>query len=105
MATSYDFISYVLDQLKEYGNFTSKRMFGEYMIYWDSCPLFLVCDNTVYCKQLPALESLMQSSPKGFPYPGAKLHHIVDFEDQNLLSALLPLIKPFLSLPKKKKKQ
>ena len=50
MATSKEYIEYVCGQIKGESNVRYKKMFGDYMVYVDEKPLFLVCDNTVFVK-------------------------------------------------------
>ncbi len=47
-------------------------MFGEYMLYIDDKPVFTVCDNTVFVKELKDVEIIMSDSVRGYPYEGAK---------------------------------
>ncbi len=105
MATSLEFVQYVADRLTEFGAVRYRKMFGEYQIWLNERPILLACDNTVYVKMLPALESLMQDAERGYPYDGAKEHWIVDPDDEAVWSQLIPsllaLIPP--SKPKRKK--
>ena len=75
MATTVDFIEYVCGQIDGAGAVSYKKMFGEYMSYVNDKPILLVCDNTVYVKILPCLDSLMAGADKGYPYDGAKEHY------------------------------
>ena len=69
---------------------------------------FLVCNNTVYAKQLEILKDVLAEAEKGFPYQGAKEHYIVDVEDRDLLEQVIALSEPLIPIPVKrsrKKKQ
>ena len=48
MATSADYLTFVLEQLSPLGVVRSRKMFGEYMVYFNEKPVLLVCDNTVF---------------------------------------------------------
>ena len=50
MATSKEYIEFVCEQLEGIENVTYKKMFGEYMVYVNAKPIFIVCDNTVTVK-------------------------------------------------------
>ena len=50
MATSADYLTFVLEQLPPLGVVRSRKMFGEYMVYFNEKPVLLVCDNTVFVK-------------------------------------------------------
>ena len=52
MATDLEFIQYVCDQINETGRVRYRKMFGEYMVYVNDKPLLLVCNNSVYIKNM-----------------------------------------------------
>lgn len=103
MSTTADFIEFVCEQIQGAGNIRHKKMFGEYMVYVNELPVLLVCDNTVYVKMIPAVEQMMQDAPKGYPYKGAKQHHILDVEDRSLAKDVTILLAQNTSPPKRKK--
>ena len=47
MATTKDYLDYVLERLPEPEAARCRKMFGEYMVYLNDRPVLLVCDNTV----------------------------------------------------------
>lgn len=103
MATTEDYIEFVIDCL--HGDYSKryKKMFGEYMVYINDKPVLLVCDNTVYVKILPELESLMKGADTGYPYDGAKMHYILDIENEELVSEVIAILEKITPLPKKRK--
>jgi len=103
MATTQEYIEFVCNQIENEWNAQYRKMFGEYMVYVHSKPLLLVCDNTVYVRQLDSIEGLMESADKGFPYKGAKEHYIVDVEDRPLLNQLIEELEKVIPVPVKKK--
>ena len=103
MATSSEYIEFVCEKIKDFGAVRSRKMFGEYMVYINDKPIFTVCDNTVYVKKLPQIEHLMCAADCGYPYDGAKECYILDVENTDLLSSLIPVLEEVTSLPKKKK--
>ena len=54
MATSPEYLAFVLEQLPPLWDIRSRKMFGEYMIYLNDKPILTLCDNTVFVKKLPA---------------------------------------------------
>ncbi len=104
MACSPELIEYLCGQIPPEYAVRAKKMFGEYMIYVDEKPLLLVCDNTVFVKELPCVSALLCDAPRGLPYPGAKEHYILDIDDGALLAQVLSLLAQALPLPKKKKR-
>ena len=105
MATTPDFIEYICEQIAGVGDIRHKKMFGEYMVYVNSKPILLVCDNTVFVKQLSCIADDMQNSEKGFPYNGAKEHYILDIENAEFSKHIISILEPVTSLPKPRKKK
>ncbi|MDR3056130.1 MAG: TfoX/Sxy family protein [Zoogloeaceae bacterium] len=105
MATTPDFIEYVCDQIAGVGAIRSRKMFGEYMVYVNDKPILLVCDNTVFVKQLDCLSQEMQNAEKGFPYTGSKLHYILDIDDADFAQKIIRVLEPVTPLPKQRKRK
>ena len=105
MATTQTFIDHVSEQLAGTGKISSRRMFGEAMIYVDAKPILLVCDDTLFVKKLPCIENLMtaRNVGTGTPYPGAKPHWILDADDAGTLRAAVAALLPVVPVPAKKK--
>ena len=105
MATSKEYIDFVCEQIEGIGDISTKKMFGEYMVYLGGKPVLTVCDNTVFVKKLPELSELMAGADCGFPYEGAKEQYILDIENRELVEKLLPLAAELAPLPKQRKKK
>lgn len=105
MASSAEFVSWALEQLRPFGTVRARAMFGEYTVYINEKPLLLICDNTVFLKKHPCLETLMEGAPQAPPYPGAKPCYIVNLEEPALCGRALALVEPLTPLPKKRKKK
>lgn len=105
MATSKSYIEFVCDQIDGVGEVTFKKMFGEYTVYACGKPVLFVCDDTVFVKILPELESEMKNAEKGFPYNGAKEHYILDIENSELSRRVVGILERITPLPKKKAKK
>ena len=93
MSTSKEYMQFVLDQLEGFPDVTYRKMFGEYMVYLNDRPVLLVCDNTVFVKNHPALAHLLAEAPEGLPYPGAKPQKILDVEDRVLTAQVLEILE------------
>ncbi len=105
MATSSEFIEFVVECIERLGNIRYKKMFGEYMIYIDDKPILLVCDSIVYVKKLPDLENIMISAETGVPYKGAKEHYILDVEDSEQTENAINVLKQITPIPKPRKRK
>lgn len=66
MATTKDYLDFVCTQLEGIRGVDYKRMFGEYQIYVNDRPVLLVCDNTVFVKNHPALAHLLAEARRAF---------------------------------------
>ena len=104
MSTTPSFVQYVCEQIRQSGDVRFKKMFGEYLVYVNDKPMFLVCDNTVFVKKHEVLADLMQDAPKGFPYEGAKEHYVVEPDDAPLCLDAIALLLPVTQVPKPKTK-
>ncbi|MDE7075731.1 MAG: hypothetical protein K2O62_00220 [Clostridia bacterium] len=104
MATDLSYIQFVCEQLRG-EDATYKKMFGEYMVYIEGKPVLLVCDNTVFVKEVKELEELMSEADKGYPYDGAKEHYILDIENTDLTEKVVGILKEVTPLPKKRVKK
>lgn len=105
MATSADYIEFVCERLNKFGEIRTRKMFGEYMVYYKDRPILTVCDNMVFVKKLPELEEMMKDAECGFPYEGAKESYILDIENDGLLDRIIPILGEIVPLPKPKKKK
>ncbi|MCL2438956.1 MAG: TfoX/Sxy family protein [Alphaproteobacteria bacterium] len=109
MATNKDFFDHVLDTLSPAGDISYKKMFGEYGVYKNGRMIMLVCDNTVFVRQLPEVAAVFAKykvRPESeVPYEGAKEYFIVDMDNQPLACDLAELLSRILPLPKPRKKK
>lgn len=108
MASSKDFMDFVYDQVASASDdVTYRKMFGDYMLFCNQRPVLLICDDTVYVKQLPETLSLFSSygiiPDIGVPFKGARPHYILDIENSDLSVEIVRLLAQILPIPKKKK--
>ena len=104
MSTDLSYIQFVIEQLRG-EEATYKKMFGEYMVYVDGKPVFTVCDNTVFVKEVKELDEIMSEADRGYPYDGAKEHYVLDIENAELVEKALSVLKQVIPVPKKKVKK
>ena len=105
MASSPDFVTHICDQLEGLGTVRSRKMFGEYMVYLNDKPVFILCDDRAMVKVLPCLEELLRDRPTEPPYEGAKPHYLLDPDDRDTLRKAARLAEEVTPLPKKRKKK
>lgn len=105
MATTKEYLDYVCTQLEGIRGVDYKRMFGEYQIYVNDKPVLLVCDNTVFVKNHPALAALLADAPEGAPYPGAKPQKILDVENRALTAQIIEILERVTPVSKRRAKK
>ncbi len=105
MATSQNYVEFVCEQINGIGNVRYRKMFGEYMVYLNDKPIFLVCDNNVYIKKLSEIEDIIDITSVGIPYKGAKEHYVLDIENSELSKQVALILEKIIPIPKPKKKK
>jgi DNA transformation protein len=81
MSTSQSTIDFLLDQLTGCGPVTTRKMFGEYCLYFAGKPIGLVCDDQLFLKNTQALRAVLPHPVEGAPYPRAKPHLLISADD------------------------
>ena len=89
MASSKDYLLYVLELLREIDGITYKRMMGEYMLYKDFVLFGGVYDNRFLIKKTKSLEN--SGLKEQIPYPSAKAMLLIDSEDPDKIKRLVLL--------------
>ena len=106
MATSKEFLNFILDQLSGSEGITCRQMMGEYIIFLHGRIAAYVCDNRLLVKPVNAAKEMLPDAPMEPPYEGAKEMLLVeDTDNRELLRALFEAIYPELPEPKPKKKK
>lgn len=104
MATSKEYLSFILDQLSMLEGITHRAMMGEYMIYHHGKIAAYLCDDRLLVKILPSTMRLLPDARKELPYEGAKEMLLVEnVDDRQFLKALFEAMHPELPEPRKKK--
>jgi len=107
MASDQKFADFVTDQIKDAGEITAKKMFGEYGIFSDGKIFGLICDNKLFIKPTKSGREFIGNVIEAPPYPGAKLSFLIEekIEDSEWLSQLVKISLKELPDPKPKKKK
>ena len=104
MATSKEYLEFILDQLSMLDGITYRSMMGEYMIYYHGKLATYLCDDRLLVKILPSTTNLLPDARKEPPYEGAKDMLLVEnVDDREFLKALFEAM--YLELPEPKKKK
>lgn len=104
MATSKEYYDYVMDSLQRVGDISTKKMMGEYCIYYKGKLVGDICDNTLLLKPTESVLRLMPDADRAYPYEGSKTLMAVvdDVENVELMEAVLNAMYEELPEPKKK---
>ncbi len=104
MATSKEFHDYILEYLQKVGVVSTRKMMGEYLVYFQGKLVGDICDNCFFLKPTQSVLQLMPDADRAYPYEGSKTLMVVvdDVEETSLMSAILH--KMYLELPEVKKK-
>ncbi len=105
MASNIQFIEFVTAQIKNAGEITAKKMFGEYALYADGKIFGLVCDNKLYIKPTISGRAYIKYVVESPAYEGAKPSFLIEenVEDSQWLSELIRITIQELPEPKPKK--
>ena len=104
MASSKEYLNFILEQLSELEEITYKAMMGEYLLYYRGKIVGGIYDNRLLVKPVKSAVSLMPAATLEIPYDGAKQMLLVDNVDsKQFLAKLFDAVYDELPSPKKKK--
>ena len=88
MASSKEYLDFILEQLSELNDITHKAMMGEYIIYYRGKIIGGVYDDRFLVKPVKSAIKLMPNTEYELPYDGAKEMLLVDELDNKELTEL-----------------
>ena len=104
MASSKEYLAFVLEQLSPLDEITYRAMMGEFVLYYRGKVFGGIYDDRLLVKPVPSAVRLMPDAAMELPYDGAKEMILVDDVDNR--EFLCRLIRSMWEeLPEKKKKQ
>ena len=104
MASSKDYLVFILDQLSELGDISQRAMMGEYIIYYRGKVIGGIYDDRFLVKPTKSAVEMMPEASLELPYEGAKEMLLVDnVESKEFLKELLEAMYEELPAPKKKR--
>lgn len=106
LASTKDYLNFILDQLSELEEITYYAMMGEFIIYYRGKIAGGIYDNRLLVKPVSAAKEFMPDAPFELPYEGAKEMLLVEnVDDKHFLAQLFEMMYPELPAPKPKKKK
>ena len=104
MASTKEYLEFVLEQLSELEDISSRAMMGEYVLYYQGKVFGGIYDNRFLVKPTKSAAALMPDAQSELPYEGAKPMLLVDnIEDKAFLKKLVESMSADLPQPKKRK--
>lgn len=104
MASSKEYLNFILEQLSELEEITYRAMMGEYIIYYRGKIVGGIYDDRLLVKPVKSAISLMPDAIYELPYEGAKEMLPVDEVDsKEFLTSLFSAMYEELPPPKKKR--
>lgn len=90
MASSKEYLEFILEQLSEFDDITYRPMMGEYIIYNHGKVVGGIYDDRFLVKSTPSTIKMMSNAQMELPYEGAKKMILVDeVENKTFLKKLL----------------
>lgn len=104
MASSKEYLGFILEQLSSLGGISSRAMMGEYIIYYQDKIVGGIYDDRFLVKPVGSALKMMPDAQMEIPYEGAKPMIAVDnIEDREFLQNLVEAMYDELPAPKKRK--
>lgn len=104
MASSKEYLNFILEQLSGLDGITHRAMMGEYILYYRGKIIGGIYDDRLLVKPILSAISLMPTVTYELPYDGAKEMLLVEnVDDRTFLTKLFEEMYEELPAPKKKK--
>ena len=105
MASSKEYLQFILEQLTDLEEITYRPMMGEFIIYYRGKIIGGIYDDRLLVKPVKSAIAYMPSVSYELPYDGAKEMLLVDeVENKEYLAGLFKSMYDELPMPKSKKK-
>ncbi len=89
MASTKEYLTFVLDQLSGLDGIAHRAMMGEFILYYRGRVAGGIYDDRLLVKPVPAALSFMPDAPRELPYEGAKEMLLVEnVDDADFLKSL-----------------
>ena len=106
MASSKEYLDFILEQLSELEEITYKTMMGEYIIYYHGKIIGGIYDDRFLVKPVKSAIEYMPNAEYELPYDGAREMLLVDdVDNKEFLTSLINAMYDDLPEPKAKKKK
>ena len=105
MASSKEYLAFILDRFSELEEMSYRPMMGEYILYYRGKIIGGIYDNRLLLKPVKVVMDQLEQTRLERPYEGAKeMILLEDLEDKSFLTRLIRDMYEVLPAPKVKKK-
>ena len=106
MASSQEYLQFVLDQLSELDGISYRAMMGEFILYYREKIVGGIYDDRLLVKPVKSAIEYIKDPTYELPYDGAKEMLLVEgVDDKKYLAGLFNVMYDELPAPKAKKKK
>ena len=106
MASSKEYLDFILEQVSELDNVSYKAMMGEFIIYYKGKIIGGIYDDRLLVKPVQSATNYMPNAVYELPYDGAKEMLLIDdVDNKEFLIGLFDAVYDDLPAPKPKKKK
>ncbi len=104
MASTKEYLNFILDQLSGLEEITYRLMMGEFLLYYRGRLFGGIYDDRLLVKPTKSAQAQMPQAPQELPYPGAKAMLLVeDVDNRDFLTRLVRAMYEDLPAPKQKR--
>ena len=106
MASSKEYLHFILEQLSTLDDISYRAMMGEYILYYHGKIIGGIYDNRLLVKKTKAALECMPAAVCDFPYKGAKEMLLVEeVDNKEFLTKLFEAMYDELPLPKTRRRE
>ena len=102
MASSKEYLEYVLEQLRDIEDISCRQMMGEYILYHEGKIFGGIYDDRFLVKDTETARSIIPDAERQLPYEGAREMLAADIDDRELMNRLIPAISGDIKERKRK---
>ena len=107
MGSTAGFATYIVEQLRDVREVSTRRMFGEFALYVGVKVVGFICDDQLFLKPTPEGLAVLADNdldPEYVPaYPGSKDYLLIDIDSSEILCGLVRATADALPVPPPKK--
>lgn len=106
MASSQNYLQFVLEQLSELDDISYRAMMGEFILYYRGKVIGGIYDDRLLVKPVPSAVAYMQNPTYELPYEGAKKMLLVSgIDNREYLAGLFRAMYEDLPAPKEPRRR